>query len=85
MLCSVPVWPVYWEQSKYGRNWAEQQNGRAERAKLWINYVSTYIHLNFNILVNNKATTFWSLSSSETVEGVWIISFVLFSSLARAY
>ena len=47
--------------------------------------LSTSLHLTFNISVNNKATTFWSRSNSETLEGVWIISFVLFSSLARAY
>ena len=45
----------------------------------------TSLHLTFNISVNNRAMTFWSWSNSETWEGVWIILFVLFSSLGRAY
>ena len=45
----------------------------------------TYLHLTLNISVNNKATNFSSRSNSETLKGVWIILFVLFSSLVRAY
>ena len=42
----------------------------------------TSLYFALKISVNN---IFSSRSNSESLEGVWMISFVLFSSLARAY
>ena len=81
MQCSVPVWPV---QNKANTDGTEQSNKMAEPNEPNFDLFSS-LHLTFNISVNNKTMTLWSRSNSETKEGVWIFSFALFSSLARAY
>ena len=62
---------------------AKQSNKMAEPNETNFDLpVFTSLHLTFNTSVNNKATTFWLRSNSETLEGVWIISRVDFVTRA---